>query len=460
VTIISYNEFQINTGIPQPVTHFDDIVTADYRFQVVNKFFFTLQPVRRVVSVVGQISGPLSPTNNYQLYKTDDPLIDGESTIAENYLTIVQFGGIPSGNTIPVNNETHVLIGFQSDPLDSIGINTLTIKVFDSTRTITYAGPGSVTPDYEILAGTPTTPVRIVRTPASTIQNGATVSVDYVHDENFTVTYVINDLLQQLQQVLNKMRHVTADVLAKQAIDNNVNFETTVQLASGATQSSVDPNIRTAVSIVLDTKVIGQGVAQSNVDSAINDTAGVSFNVLPMALMAYANGSERLREAIASAYVHVGSLDIGGNVVFILTEGLEFPTTDSGGLPTEHHGVFQDGIGLTTATSMLTAGSAAGQGWIIGSEGAVINGYSDDATLISQGVPTDQLAATRLKLTANHVLVSISGAGVPPDNPNNHAYTVSYIVRGDSGSHDIPAAQVEYITLGDFTITYRTATGT
>jgi hypothetical protein len=467
VQIISYNEFQLNASLPdQPVTHLNDIITADYRFQTVDQFVFTLQPVIRVVSVVGQVSGTLTPTNssgqggNYTLYQTDDPLLNGNSTIAQNYLTVVQYNGIPSGNTIPVNNETHVLIGFQADPLDSVGVNTATLVVYDSTRLITYNGPGTATPDYDIVPGSPTTPISIVRTPNSTIPNGATVSVDYVHDENFTVTYVINDLLQQLQQVLNNQRHVTADVLAKQTVDNNVNVETTVQLSTGATQTNVDPNIRTAVSVVLDTKTIGEGVAQSNVDSAINDTTGVSFNVLPMALMAYADGSQRLREDIGSSFEPVSSLNIGGNLVYIMTESLEFPTIDQGGPPTLHHGVFQDGLGMAAASSLTTVGSAPNQAWIIGSEGAVINGYSDNVTLQSQGYPQDQWAAVRLNLTANHVLVSLSGSGTPPDNPGNHDYSVSYIIYGNTGSQDIPAAQVEYITLGDFTITYRTATGT
>ncbi len=455
-TILSYNEFQLSTSIPQPTTFLDDVVTADYRFQVVNDFYFTLQPVISVLSVVGEVSGPLSATNNYQLYQTDDPLLNGDSTIAQNYLSIVQYNGVPTGATIPVNNETHVLIGFQADPLDSVGINTLTLVVYDVTRTITYQGPSSPTPDYDVLAGTPTTPIQIVRTATSAIASGATVSVDYVHDENFVVTYNINDLLQQLQEVLNNQRHVTADVLAKQCIENSANIETTVQLETGATQSSADPNIRTATSIVLDTKTIGQGVAQSNVDSAINNTAGVAFNVLPMALMAYADTSQKLRELVDSAYVQIPSLSIGGNLVYILTASLDYPTVDTGGLPTQHHGVFQDDIILAQATSLLTVGNASGQGWIIGSEGASITGYSDNATLTGQGIAADQLAASRLTLTANHVLVSLSGAATPPDNPANHVYTVSYIIYGDSGSHDITAAAVEYIILGQFTITYST----
>lgn len=457
VVILDYQTFQLNTTITQPTTHIDDIIVADYRFRVVNQFHFTLQPVRRVISVVGEVAGPLDPTNNFQLFKTDDPLITGESTIADDFLTIIQFNGIPSGNTIPVNNEVHVLIGFQNEPLDSIGINTLTIKVFSADRLTTFSGPGSSNPDYEVVMGTPTTPVQIVRTSGSTIKSGQSVSVDYVHDENFTVTYVINDLLQQLQQVVNAKRHTTADVLVKQAIQNFVQIETTVQLASGATKDKVDPNIRSAVSLELNRKIIGQGIAQSNVDAAINDTTGVAFNVLPMALMAYADGSQKLREIVLSDFKHILSLDIGGNRVFILTSSLQEPTTDGGGLATEHKGVFQDDVALTMSASLLQVGTAPNQSWIIGSGGAAITGYSDDATLISQGVPTDQLAATRLKLTADHVLVSLTGAGIPEDDPSNHKYAVSYIIRNDTGSHDIVAADVEFIDLGDFPITYRNA---
>jgi hypothetical protein len=458
VTIISYNQFQINAALSdQPSTNIDDVIYADYRFYVADKFIFTLQPVRRVISVTGQVSGPLNPLFGYFLYKTEDPLLNGESTIAQNFLQVVQYQGVLTGNSLQVNHELQVLIGFTAVPLDSIGINTATIAVYNEARTLQYQGPTSETPDYEVIQGTPTTPAALMRTSTSTIPNGATVSVDYSHDENFTVVYVINELLQQLQETVNEMRHATADVLVKQAVQNFVNLETTVSLTSGATVANVDPNIRTAVSLVLDTKVIGQGVAQSNVDSAINDTTGVAFNVLPMALMAYADGSLKLRESLSSDYVALTSLDIGGNNVFILTQEFENPTVDTGGLATQHHGVFQDDQIMGAATSLAQVGNAADQAWIIGSEGAVIQGYSDDATLAAQGFLPDQIPAQRLLLTANHAVVSISGAGLPPDNPGNHTYTVSYVVYGETGSQDINAADVEYIDLGTFSITYGNA---
>jgi len=461
VTILSYNTFQINASLTdQPTTNIDDVIYADYRFRINNQFIFTQQPVRSVVSVVGQVSGPLVPTNGFLLYKPDDPLLNGESTIAQNYLQVIQYQGVPSGNSITVNNEIHVLIGFQNEPLDSIGINTATVAVYSQDRSKQYAGPSSVTPDYEIIQGTATTPAQIVRTPDSTIPNGATVSVDYVHDENFTVTYVINELLQQLQQLVNNMRHVTADVLVKQAIQNFINIETTVQLSSGATKDTVDPIIRTAVSLALDTKIIGEGIAQSNVDTAITSSSGVQFNVLPMALMAYADGSIKLRESLASSFVLLSSLAIGGNQVFILTQEFENPTVDAGGPATATNGVFQDDVQLTPAISLAQVGTQPKQAWIIGSEGAIIQGYSDAATLAAQGFLPDQIAAQQLHLTANHAVVSLSGAGQTPDNPGNHVYTATYEVYGETGSQDIVAADVEFIDLGNMTLTYRNYTGT
>ena len=455
VVILDYQTFQINTGIAQPATAIDDTILADYRFRVVNQFFMTLQPVRRVVSVVGEVSGALDPDTHYELFKTDDPLLDGESTIARDYVAITPSGGTPSGDTITVNNELHVMIGFEQEPLDSIGINTATIRVFNEQRTIEFEPPGSVAPDYDIIQGTPTTPVRIILTAASQIASGQEVSVDYVHDENFTVTYVINELLQQLQAILDTKRHVTADVLAKQAVQNDIDIETTVQLKKGSTKAKTDPVIRNNVSLNLNKKVIGEGVAQSNVDAAINDSTGVQFNVLPMAKMAYADGSQKLRESVLSSYQHLNSLDIGGNIVYILTNPLEYPTTDGGGLSTEHRGVFQDDEAMVLATDLSLVGFAANQSFIIGAGGAIIAGYSDDATLALEGFLPNEYTQERLRRTANHIVVSLLGTGLPPDNPENHSYAVSYMVRSDTGSHDIRVAQMEVIDLGVLTVTYR-----
>lgn len=457
VVIVDYQTFRLNPALPgQPVTNIDDVIVADYRFRVVNQFKFSFQPARRVVSVVGEISGALNPTIGYALYKTEDPLLEGESTIASDYLSINQVGGLPSGNSIVVNAEEHVLIGFIEEPLLSIGINTKTIRVFSQDRTIEYDGPETSSPDFDIVPGTPTTPAKIVRTTASSIVTGTTVSVDYAHDENFTVTYVINDLLQQFQRTLNVRRHVTADVIAKQAIQNSIEIETTVQLLSGATRDKTDPTIRTNVSLELNRRLIGQGMAQSDLINAIDSTTGVDFQVVPLQRMAYADGSRKLREGVSSNYVRLNSLDAGGNFAYLLTSGLKFPTTDGGGLATEHKGVFQDDEPLTLAPTLVQVATSARQAFIIGSGGAVIAGYTDAATLLADGyVTVETQTAELLRRTANHVVVALSTAAIPPETPTDHVYTASYVVRGDVGSKDFTASQVEVLDLGKFTITFR-----
>jgi uncharacterized phage protein gp47/JayE len=456
VTLIDYQTFQVNNLIPQPATALDDIVTADYRFRSVNQFRFTLQPVRRVVSVVGEASGALNITTGFTLFKTDDPLLDGESTIANDYLVINQILGVPSGAIITVNDEQHVLIGFFEEPLLSIGINTATIRVFNEARTIEYLGPSSPTPDFDILSGTATTPSKIVRTNPSTIVSGQTVSVDYDHDENFTVTYVINDLLQQMQRSLDTQRHVTADVLAKQAIQNEVDIETTVQLKNGAARAKVDPATRDAVSLELNQHLIGQGTAQSDIINAVDSTPGVDFQVIPLARMGYADGSRRVREAITNTNQRVPSLDIGGNRVYVLSSALEYPTTDGGGLQTEHRGVFQDDVAMGLSATLANVGLVHRQAYIVGADGAVIAGYSDDATLIVEGfITATDIAKERLRRTANRVFLSLSASGIPPDNPTDHQYRASYIVRNDIGPHDIEAQQVEFLELGNLTLTLR-----
>jgi hypothetical protein len=171
--------------------------------------------------------------------------------------------------------------------------------------------------------------------------------------------------------------------------------------------------------------------------------------------MAYADGSRKLRESLTSAYLHMIALNSGSNLAYLLTNPLAFSTTDGGGTVTEHKGVFQDDEKMTLVSTLGQVALKPHQAFIIGSGGAVINGYTDIATLVAAGftTPTTQQAEL-LRRTANHVVISIAGYGITVDLPTDHSYTVSYVIRGDSGSHDIPATSVEFVTLGSLTVTY------
>jgi hypothetical protein len=459
MTLTDYRTIQLSTLVSQPATALDDVITADFRYRSVNEFAFTVQPVRRAVSVVGEVSGALDSQLGYQLYKTEDPLWYGESTRAQDRLVISQVNGVPAGNTIQVNAEEHVLVGFFEQPLGSVGINQLSLRVFSQDRLTEYQGPTGATPDFEIIAGTPTTPLKLARTTNSQIVSGQTISVDYQHDENFTVTYVVNDLLQQLQRTLDVKRHTTADVVAKQAILNSADSETTIQLKRGATKDKTDPAVRTNVSVDFNSRTIGQGIAQSDMIRDIDGTEGVDFQVLPLARMGYSDGARRIREEVPSSAQRISSLDSGDTKVYVFNSPVRYPTTDGGGLTTEHRGVFRDDVALGLTGSLSQVGQAVNQAYIVGASGAVVTGYSDDATLVADGFITQQaIAAERLVRTANRVFVSLSGSGVPLDVPEAHLWAVSYVVRGDKGPHDLEATQVEFLDLGALVLTFREAT--
>lgn len=458
VTILDYRTIQLNTLIPQPSTLLDDFVEGDYRFRSNNRFTPSVQPVRRISSVVGTVSGALDSAAGFTLYKTQDPLLEGESTRATDYVTINQVDNIPSGQSISVNGEEHVLIGEFQEPLGSVGVNVFTLVVYSQDRLVVYNGPSTSNPDYLVVPGSQTQPLRIVRSTSSSIPTGATVSVDYEHDENFQVTYVVNDILQRVQDRVKKSKHLTADAIVKQAIENPLSAEITVQLLPKAVQSTVDSGIRTAVSILLDRKGIGNQSHQSDVTGAVEGVQGVDFIVQPFTKLTLQDGALRVRDPVLPDYDFLPSLSQFTNAVYILTQELDFATSDGGGPSTVHHGVYMDELKMKDSPTLADVGSTVGQSFIIGRNGAVIQGYSDDATLQPEFITPDAVAAERLRRTANRVVVSLNGGLTPPDVPSNHSFAATYVISGDRGSKDLATSGVEYLTPGDLTLTWRRAT--
>lgn len=455
VVILDYRTIRLSTLIPQPTTTLDDFIEGDYRYRSNNRFVSNVQPIRRVVSIVGEISGSLSPDTGYQLFKTQDPLLDGESTQAQDYLIINQVGSVPSGKSIPINGEEHVLIGEFQEPLKSTGVNVFSIRVMSRDRTVTYNGPGTDAPDYFVLDGGQTGSTKIIRSGISAIASGEVVSVDYDHDENFTVTYVVNDVLQNMQNKIKKSRHATADVLVKQAVENPMSTEAAIQLNRNAVQSTVESQVRTNTSLLTDAKGIGTSVYQTDMSSAMKKSPGVDFIVQPFAKMTLRDGALRIRDQIPSAsYTFLASLSKFANAVYLLEEPLPFNTIDSGGPVTAHRGVYADNLIMKMAPTMEAVGDEYGSAWIIGAKGAVIAGFTDDVTLTAQ-VGADKVVSERIARTANRVLVSLNSGVLPADVPSNHTFAATYTVMGDVGVKDIDVSAVEYVTPGDLTLTWR-----
>lgn len=456
VILLDFKTIQLSIAIPQPATSFDDFVEGDFRFRSNNTFTLTLQPVERVVSVVGEISGALDPDDGFKLFRLQDPLLDGFSTKSSDYVEIFQVDDIPTGEAVQVNAETHVLIGQIEEPLSSIGINIFSIAVFNLDRTRQFNGPDQPNPDYLIVAGTQTRPVKIVRTTTSGILNGETVSIDYEHDENFVVTYVINDILQRVQARIVKTEHITADVLVKKAVENPMSIEAVVQLLKNADKSTVDIDIRTAYTILTDSKGVGGDIHISDVVSVIDNTQGVDFVVQPFAKFTLQNGALRVREEVANDADEVPSLSKFTNKVWVLTQQLQFSTIDGGGDETLFHGVFKDELVMYLSRNLSDLGEGPDRAYIIGKGGESISGFSDDATLIAAGFDeASEIEAERLRRTENKVFISLNVGSDPPDDPSLHGFSATYVVQNDFGPKDIEISEVEFLTPGDLALTFK-----
>lgn len=463
VVIASYNLIQLSTSVAQPSVTLTDVVLGDYRRLTGNTFVLPRQPVREITSVTGTVSGEL-PTTAYRLVHPKDPLGEGLSELAGDYVEITPVddgagGLIPTGGSVTVTDEEHVLVGVYPEYLDNIGADPLSVVVKSEDGLTTYLGPDdpSGLPDYTILNGDETTPVAVVRTTTGDILSGATVLISYKHDENFTVAYSTNVIVGVVQDAVDARRHVTADVLVKEAVAVPVDITATIILARGAEQSTVDTAIRTNLANKFARLRLGDPLRQSDVVAVIESTTGVSYVEVPLTTMVRQEGSTVVRESLATEQTgdvtYVASWSNATVSTWLLEQELGSATTDGGGPDEDFRGVFQDDVALVLLTSSAGTAlpAASGRAFIVGSAGISIPGISDDATLIAEGYTTTaQVTAQRKALTANRVLVSTS----VDDSPAQHAYGITYVVGTDEGAKNITTSTAEHLTVGDIEFTF------
>lgn len=440
VTYLNFNTIQLDITLVQPPVTLTDIVLGDFRFQLGNKHTFTRQPVNAILSVVGEITGTLD-FSLFTLVHPNSPLGLGCSTQAGDYLQINQSTDLavvsPSGNLIPVTDEVHVVTGFYTEYVYNLGADTLSIVV-KSQLGVIYKGPWdpSGSPDYTIIEGTSTTAAGIRRTTASAIADGDTVLISYQYYENFVATYQTNLVTSVLQQNLDDMSHATADVLAKQAVITPVDITATVILKKGMDRTNTDIAIRNNLQYLIGTLKLGDPLRRSDVIAEIDNTAGVSYVVVPLTLMVRAAGYQIVRndlatEALGDAF-RVDAWSNSQYAVWLILQELDAPTTTGGGPTNEFRGVFQDDVELTLKmTTPQNLALAGNQTYIIGVSGLVIPGYGTS-------------------VVTNRVLVSLPIG----DAPLNHVYWATYITTTDTGDKDVDPNSMEFIILGDVTFSY------
>lgn len=463
VLITSFDTVQLSTDVVQPAVTLSDVVLGDYRRQTGNLFTFTRQPVTSVTSVTGALAGVL-PTEAYKLVHVSDPLGLGRSTLAGDYLEITPVsdgagGWLPSGGSVSVSDEEHVLIGEYPEYLDNVGADPLTITVTSADGLTTYRGPDdpSGVSDYTIINGDETTPYAIQRVSTGNILSGEMVLVSYDHDENFSVAYTTNVIVSVTQEAVNARRHVTADVLVKEGVNVPVDIAATVILTQGSQVSTVNTAIRTNLANFFERLRLGDPVRQSDVLGVLEGTSGVSYVEVPLTTMIRQEGSTVVRDALRTSQAGDSTYLAGWSSatvsVWLVKQELAAATTNGGGPSSEFRGVFQDDVALTliTASPSTALGVGIGNAYIIGADGISITGYSDDATLNLEGWSTSaELETQRQLLTANRVIVTTS----VDDSPTEHTYSATYIVGVDTGAKNITPSQAEYLTVGNVEFTF------
>ena len=464
VEIVDYHIIRLNTNIPQPAVDFQDVVLGDYRYRTGSKYQFSKQPVTRVVSMTGTVAGDLDPSI-YTLTRTHSPTTLGFSAEAADYVQVTtpieldDTVTVPTGALIEVVDESHVLIGEYIEYLNNLGGVNLTIKVTSDDGLTEYRGPyhPSGVYDYTIVEGDQTTPVSIKRVEGMEIPDGATVLVTYKHDENFTVRYESNLVVTSTQESIDKMKHLSADVLIKEAIPVSVDLVATVVAKRGYSSSAVDGNVRVSLASLFASLRMGDPIRQSDVVEAIDSATGVSFVVLPMTKMALGDGSYIIQESLSSDQAGDHSLLLKWSTskcsVFLIHETLNHNTTSTGG---KEYGNFRtvevDGFSMDLLDhAPQLVGSKDNQAYIIGMNGLPIPDYSDDETIRAQGYVTDdEIRRRRAELSGNKVLVSLPLG----DSPMNHSFSVTYASSGDDGTNDLECSPSSYFILGEVTLSF------
>jgi hypothetical protein len=414
--------------------------------------------------VEGTLSGVL-PDANFDLAQNDDPLQTGRSIKSTDALQINQVNGIPSSSSIQITSESHPLVGVSPQFLNNLGANPLSIQVLNSTRTILYRDPADPTgpADYIIIPGDATTPVSLQRTENSRITNGQTVLVDYTHTENFTVTYTQNFIVESTQRALDAQKHLTADILCKEALEVPVDITATIIYEPGINRANLDSTLRTELLAFLQDLPQGSSVRQSDIIAVIDNTVGVQYVVTPLTKMGRSALSQVVYELVPTSTASQAQPLQGNSYTpyttdtvrtWLLTDELENPTSNAGGSATQFRQVYQDDQTLVMLDSDPQAiANAPNQAYIIGSEGLSILDYSDDNTIIENNPAANtnaEIEEIRRQLTANRILVTL-----PLDErPALYEYRCTYIVEDvPEITKNIDGSPLEYFDAGNFVLT-------
>ena len=306
--------------------------------------------------------------------------------------------------------------------------------------------------DYTLTQDPTTGAWQLTRILGGHIPDGGTIKVSYFATETFTLSTQFPAFVEILANQVAITKHAAADVLIKAMVASPVDITMTVTLQANASPESVDTQVRTAISIVLDN---AQGVLyQSELIGQIQAITGVVNVQIPLLKCAKSDGSYDIGvviptgatwtplsqdPAFAGVPVPVGSfitaspvlpnstIPSGGQaeaIVDLLYQGQVFRRATS----------VQDFLTNSPSTPSIASTATPGSFYIIGTN--------------------DPYFTTALASSYQQKIILQVPQDVP--NPGNLNYFVTYQVFGEGGAKDISVSSTEYLTGGNITINYIT----
>jgi len=388
-----------------------DVVEVDYRYRSSNILTLSTQPVLSVDEVTDS-SGTLIDSSRYQIVKLEDPLQDGNSSIAHDGVQFL-FGDsddIDEFETV-VDEEHDMLVGTDARLLYK-GVDVASIVVSDpSDDTEIYVKDV----DYTVITGSETEYTYLGLVSTGKIRHGDRVSVDYNASKNFNVTYTVNSVIGQVDTAVSSMRSSCADIAIKQGVENKVDLSFRVVRRSGVDKLQLKSRINKTLSNFVRRLNMGGPLTQDDVVDVVRGVSGVRSVQMPLTKMMKRNGSFIPLDDIGSPAFEIFQRTAAGGISSYRTlrPALTYKTIDNGGPSNLFRGVYEDSRPLELVSDPSLVGRGPGRAYI-----------QDDGKIIVS--TTD---------------------GRPPQEKGYKVSYYAYYSADDIAAADIETSQIEYLTI-------------
>ena len=276
----------INTGLMANLV--SATFSVDYYTTGTLSHTFSHHPVTSLVSLTSSVRGSLS-TGNYSLI-TDDDIFGYGSSVQSSPKVVLK----PTGTVIfdiQSYTGTFTMNGTVPITLQNYTVDLASLKVAPATGGFFY----KVGDDYRIVTTGSTTVktqiARVIGNNGAAIPDGSNVVVTYNASETITAQYQVDNLIEVIQDGLEKKEYATADVLVKKANEVPIDISAAIILQKGVSQSEVDARIRTALGRHFASLRLGESVFQSDIIRIIDAVSGVYAVEMPLLKLTRADNS-------------------------------------------------------------------------------------------------------------------------------------------------------------------------